>query len=56
MAHKVNRINMSHLPLKAYEDIKAFKLFIADYKEENTLINLPLYAIEELEKLCNGAY
>lgn len=30
LAHKVNRINMSHLPLKAFEDIKAFKLFMVD--------------------------
>lgn len=30
LAHKVNRINMPHLPLKGYEDIKAFKLFMAD--------------------------
>ena len=30
LVHKVNRINMPHLPLKAYEDTKAFKLFLID--------------------------
>lgn len=30
LVHKVSRVNMPGLPLKAYEDLKAFKLFIAD--------------------------
>ena len=30
LVHKVSRINMPHLPLKAYEDTKAFKLFPVD--------------------------
>lgn len=30
LVHKVSRINMPHLPLKAYEDTKAFKLFSVD--------------------------
>lgn len=30
LLHKVSRINMPHLPLKAYEDLKAFKLFLVD--------------------------
>ena len=30
LVHKVNRVNMPHLPLKAYEDGKAFKLFVVD--------------------------
>ena len=30
LVHKVSRINMPHLPLKAYEDTKAFKLFLVD--------------------------
>lgn len=30
LVHKVSRVNGSGLPLKAYEDLKAFKLFLVD--------------------------
>lgn len=30
LVHKVSRINTAKLPLKAYEDLKAFKLFLVD--------------------------
>ena len=30
LVHKVNRITAPNLPLKAYEDLKAFKLFVVD--------------------------
>lgn len=30
LVHKVSRVNTPNLPLKAYEDLKAFKLFIVD--------------------------
>ena len=30
LVHKVNRVKAPHLPLKAYEDLKSFKLFIVD--------------------------
>jgi predicted AAA+ superfamily ATPase len=30
LVHKVHRVNAAHLPLKAYEDLKAFKLFVVD--------------------------
>lgn len=30
LVHKISRINAPKLPLKAYEDLKAFKLFLAD--------------------------
>ena len=30
LVHKVSRVNASGIPLKAYEDLKAFKLFIVD--------------------------
>ncbi len=30
LVHKVNRVNTVGIPLKAYEDLKAFKLFIVD--------------------------
>lgn len=30
LVHKVHRVNVPNLPLKAYEDLRAFKLFLAD--------------------------
>ena len=30
LVHKVNRVNTATIPLRAYEDLKAFKLFIVD--------------------------
>lgn len=30
LAHKVSRVNAPGIPLKAYEDLKAFKLFVVD--------------------------
>ena len=30
LVHKVSRVNSAGIPLKAYEDLKAFKLFVAD--------------------------
>ena len=30
LVHKVNRVNAAGVPLKAYEDLKAFKLFVVD--------------------------
>ena len=30
LVHKVSRVNVAGIPLKAYEDLKAFKLFIVD--------------------------
>ena len=30
LVHKVHRVNVPNLPLKAYEDLKAFKLFLVD--------------------------
>ena len=30
LVHKVGRVNVAGIPLKAYEDLKAFKLFIVD--------------------------
>ena len=30
LVHKVSRVKVPHLPLKAYEDLKSFKLFIVD--------------------------
>ncbi|ULQ60406.1 ATP-binding protein [Brucepastera parasyntrophica] len=30
LVHKIHRVTAPHLPLKAYEDLKAFKLFVLD--------------------------
>lgn len=30
LVHKVSRVNTANIPLKAYEDLKAFKLFLVD--------------------------
>ena len=30
LVHKVNRVSTANIPLRAYEDLKAFKLFVAD--------------------------
>ena len=30
LVHKISRVNAARIPLKAYEDLKAFKLFIVD--------------------------
>ncbi len=30
LVHKINRVNAAGIPLKAYEDLKAFKLFMVD--------------------------
>lgn len=30
LIHKVNRVNAANIPLKVYEDLKAFKLFLVD--------------------------
>ena len=118
LVHRISRVNSAGIPLKAYEDLKAFKLFLvdvgllgcmvglqqnvllngndmfaqfkgalteqyvcqqlktidnlnvcyftndrgscenavrtsmADYRKDDWLTNLPLYAIEEFEKVC----
>ena len=30
LVHKVHRVTTSHIPLKAYEDLRAFKIFLVD--------------------------
>lgn len=30
LVHKINRVNTAGIPLRAYEDLRAFKLFVAD--------------------------
>lgn len=60
LVHKVSRVNAAGMPLKAYEDLKAKSLktyrekfnpevsirtSMADYKREDWLVNLLLYAV-----------
>lgn len=40
LVHKVNRVTTAGLPLKAYEDLKAFKLFVLDVGLLGCLANL----------------
>lgn len=40
LVHKVSRINAPYIPLKAYEDLKAFKLFIVDVGLLGTMVGL----------------
>lgn len=40
LVHKVNRVNAAGLPLKAYEDLKAFKLFVLDVGLLGCLANI----------------
>ncbi len=73
LVHRINRISKAGIPLRGYEDLKAFKLFVvdvgllgcmaglhqqalldsvrtsmADYKKEEWIISLPLYAIDQI--------
>jgi predicted AAA+ superfamily ATPase len=40
LVHKVHRVNSSSIPLKSYEDLKAFKLFILDVGLMSCMVNL----------------
>lgn len=40
LVHKVSRINAPNIPLKAYEDLKAFKLFIVDVGLLGAMVDL----------------
>jgi predicted AAA+ superfamily ATPase len=47
LVHQVHRVNAPHLPLKAYEDIKAFKLFTLDVGLLSCMVRLnPLVLLE----------
>ena len=45
LVHKVSRITTPNLPLKAYEDLKAFKLFLLDVG-----LNMPLYMMNTINQ------
>jgi hypothetical protein len=38
--HKVSRVNSGNIPLKAYEDFRAFKLFVADVGLLSSMVGL----------------
>ena len=40
LVHKVSRVNSGNIPLKAYEDFRAFKLFISDVGLLSTMVGL----------------
>lgn len=58
LVHKVNRISAPSLPIRAYEDASAFKLFILDVGLLCALSNLPARTLMEKDKIFvefNGA-
>lgn len=58
LAHMVNRVTAPNLPLKAYEDLKAFKLFLLDVGLLSCMVRLRqdvLLDRNELFKEFNGA-
>ena len=42
LVHKISRINKAGIPLRAYEDLKAFKLFLSDVGLLSCMAGLPL--------------
>ena len=58
LVHKVNRVTVPHIPLKAYEDLKAFKLFVLDVGLLSCMVRLNqkvLLSGNELFKEFKGA-
>lgn len=58
LVHKVHRVNLPSLPLKAYEDLKAFKLFLLDVGLLSCMVRLnqkTLIKGNELFKEFKGA-
>ncbi|WP_370775021.1 ATP-binding protein [Holdemania massiliensis] len=45
LVHKISRVNTAGIPLKAYEDLKAFKLFVVDVGLLGCLIGLHLHTL-----------
>ena len=40
LVHKISRVNSGNIPLKAYEDFKAFKLFVSDVGLLSSMVGL----------------
>lgn len=58
LAHKVNRVNAPNVPLKSYEDLRAFKLFILDVGLLSCMVSLSPSTLldgNELFKKFKGA-
>lgn len=58
LVHKVSRVNAPSLPLKAYEDLKAFKLFLVDVGLLSSMVRLKQSTLldgNELFKEFKGA-
>ena len=58
LVHKVHRVTSPHIPLKAYEDLKAFKLFVLDVGLLSCMVQLKqtvLLSGNELFKEFKGA-
>lgn len=51
LIYKINRVTKPALPLKAYEDLKAFKLFILDVGLLSALSSLPARTLIEGDKI-----
>ena len=51
LVHKVSRINSGNIPLKAYEDFRAFKLFVADVGLLSSMVGLNQQTLIEGNKL-----
>ena len=51
LVHKVSRVNSGNIPLKAYEDFRAFKLFISDVGLLSAMVGLSQRILIEGNKL-----
>ena len=53
LVHKVSRVNEPNMPLKAYEDVSAYKLFLLDVGLLGGMNNLDSRSLLENDKLFN---
>lgn len=53
LVHKVQRVTKPNLPLKAYEDLKAFKLFLVDVGLLSCLVRLGQIVLLDGDRLFN---
>ena len=52
LVHKVSRVTTGHLPLKAYEDMKAFKMFVLDVGLLSCMVGLNKKILLDGNDLC----
>ena len=55
LVHKVSRITTPHLPLKAYEDLKAFKLFLLDIGLLNCMTGISKHILLDGNNILKGS-